>query len=74
MIGVTAAASAGIYLGRGYIDPGLSMPVMLGVLGGSLLGAKLLVKAKVSTLRIVFALVIAALGVEMIYSSVMGKL
>ncbi len=74
MIGVTAAASAGIYLSRGYIDPGLSMPVMLGVLGGSLLGAKLLVRAKVATLRVIFALVIAALGVEMIYSSVMGKL
>ena len=40
MIGVTAAASAGIYLNRGYIDPGLAMPVMLGVLGGSLIGAK----------------------------------
>jgi uncharacterized membrane protein YfcA len=32
MIGVTAAASAGVYLSRGYIDPGLAMPVMLGVL------------------------------------------
>ncbi len=38
MIGVTAAASAGIYLHRGYIDPGLAFPVMLGVLGGSLHG------------------------------------
>jgi uncharacterized membrane protein YfcA len=74
MIGVTAAASAGIYLSRGYIDPGLSMPVMLGVLAGSLLGSRLLVKAKVSTLRIVFSLVIAALGVEMIVNSVLGKL
>ncbi len=33
MIGVTAAASAGIYLHRGYIDPGIAMPVMLGVSG-----------------------------------------
>jgi len=74
MIGVTAAASAGIYLSRGYIDPGLSMPVMLGVLAGSLLGAKILVKAKVATLRIVFAIVIAALGVEMIYNSIVGRL
>ncbi len=40
MIGVTAAASAGIYLSRGYIDPGLAMPVMLGVLAGSLIGAR----------------------------------
>src|SRR2546427_8385768 len=38
MIGVTAAASAGVYLSRGYIDPGLAMPVMLGVLLGSLGG------------------------------------
>ena len=45
MIGVTAAASAGVYLGRGYIDPGIAMPVMLGVLAGSLLGAKVLVRA-----------------------------
>src|SRR6267142_211092 len=42
MIGVTAAASAGVYLNRGYIDPGLAMPVMLGVLVGSLAGARLL--------------------------------
>src|SRR6185503_9848400 len=34
MIGVTAAASAGVYLHRGYIDPLLAMPVMLGVLAG----------------------------------------
>ncbi len=70
MIGVTAAASAGVYLGRGYIDPGLAMPVMLGVLLGALLGAKVLVGARVKTLRIVFALVIAALGIEMIFYGV----
>ena len=35
MIGVTAAASAGVYLNRGYLDPGLAMPVMLGVLPGA---------------------------------------
>ena len=39
MIGVTAAASAGVYLSRGYIEPALALPVMLGVLGGSLVGA-----------------------------------
>ncbi len=66
MIGVTAAASAGIYLSRGYIDPGLAMPVMLGVLPGALAGTRVLVAAKVGTLRIIFALVIIALGLEMI--------
>jgi len=73
MIGVTAAASAGIYLARGYIDPGLSFPVMLGVLAGSLLGAKLLVQTHVTLLRTIFALVILALGVEMIVNGWLGK-
>jgi len=67
MIGVTAAAGAGIYLSRGYIDPGLAMPVMLGVLTGSLMGARVLAGAKVKVLRAVFSAVIAVLAVEMIY-------
>jgi uncharacterized protein len=74
MIGVTAAASAGIYISRGYIMPSLAMPVMLGVLGGSLIGSRILIRARVSTLRMIFALVIVVLGVEMIYSSLTGKL
>ncbi len=74
MIGVTAAASAGVYLGRGYIAPGLAAPVMLGVLAGSLLGARLLVRIAVPMLRVIFAIVIVALGVEMIYSGATGRL
>lgn len=73
MIGVTAAASAGVYLSRGYIDPGLSMPVMLGVLAGSLLGARLLVRVPTRQLRLLFAFVIAVLAVEMIYNSLTGR-
>jgi uncharacterized protein len=74
MIGVTAAASAGIYLRRGYIDPGLALPVMLGVLAGALLGARILPGAKVRTLRIVFGTVIAVLGVQMIFEGLRGRL
>jgi uncharacterized membrane protein YfcA len=74
MIGVTAAASASIYLTRGYIEPALAMPVTLGVLAGSLLGAKVLVRANVRSIRMVFALVIAVLGVEMIVNGITGKL
>lgn len=74
MIGVTAAASAGIYISRGYIVPSLAMPVMLGVLGGSLIGSRILIRARVSTLRVLFAVVIVALGIEMIYSSLTGRL
>lgn len=73
MIGVTAAASAGVYLNRGYVDPGLAMPVMLGVLAGSLLGARVLVRAQTRMLRIVFSLVIVLLGAEMIYNGLTGR-
>ena len=74
MIGVTAAASAGIYWSRGYIDPGLAMPVMLGVLTGSMLGARRLAGAKVRVLRVIFAVVVGSLALEMIYSGVTGQL
>jgi uncharacterized protein len=73
MIGVTAAASAGIYLSRGYIDPEIAMPVMLGVLVGSLLGARVLAGAQVRILRIVFSVVITFLAIEMIYNGFAGK-
>src|SRR5438128_1431296 len=74
MIGVTAAASAGVYLNRGYIDPGVAMPVMLGVLAGSLLGTQVLVKAQTRSLRLVSSLVIVLLGVEMIYEGLAGRI
>jgi uncharacterized protein len=73
MIGVTAAASAGIYLARGYIDPGLAMPVMLGVLGGALLGSRVLMRARAAVLRNVFRGVLLVLAAEMIYNGWAGK-
>src|SRR5215467_8682552 len=74
MIGVTAAASAGVYLHRGYVDPALSMPVMLGVLAGSYLGTKVLVKTRTRRLRLVFGAVIVVLGVEMLYKGISGRI
>jgi len=68
MIGVTAAASAGIYLKRGYIDPGLSMPVVLGVLIGAFIGSRFLFVVRTATLKLLFAIVILILAVEMIYN------
>jgi uncharacterized membrane protein YfcA len=73
MIGVTAAASAGIYLSRGFVEPGIAMPVMLGVLAGSLLGARHLIGARVRVLRWTFAIVVAVMAIEMIVTGV-GKL
>ena len=74
MIGVTAAASAGIYLRRGYIDPGLAMPVVLGVLLGSIVGARVLTKAKTPWLRTIFMGVIVVLALEMLYNGLTGKM
>jgi uncharacterized membrane protein YfcA len=74
MIGVTAAASAGVYLQRGYIDPGLAMPVMLGVLLGALAGARVLPKTRTAWLRVLFAIVVAVLAVEMIYHGLTGRI
>jgi uncharacterized protein len=74
MIGVTAAASAGVYLHRGYIDPGLSMPVMLGVLPGALWGARLMGGANVVVLRRLFAVVIFVLALEMLYNGWTGRI
>jgi hypothetical protein len=74
MIGVTAAASAGVYLSRGYVDPGLAMPVMLGVLAGSLFGTRILVKAETKSLRLVFSLVILVLGLQMLYKGLWGHI
>lgn len=74
MIGVTAAASAGIYLSRGYIVPSLAWPVMLGVLFGSLVGARTLSRVNVSSVRLAFVVVIAALGIEMIFNGATGRL
>jgi uncharacterized membrane protein YfcA len=75
MIGVTAAASAVVYLQRGYIHPGLAMPVVVGVLIGAVSGSKILVKATSSTwLRWVFAIVITLIAIQMIYNGIAGKI
>ena len=74
MMGVTAAASAGIYLAKGYVDPAIAMPVTLGVLAGSLIGSQVLVQAPVKPLKVVFSMVIVTLGLEMIFNGFTGRI
>jgi uncharacterized membrane protein YfcA len=74
MMGVTAAASAGVYLSKGYINPEIAMPVTLGVLLGSVLGSKILVRAPVPILKVIFSVVIVALGFEMIFSGLTRRI
>ena len=64
MIGVTAAASAGIYLGRGDVDPTIAVPVALGVLAGATVGARLLPRLSNRRVRLIFLPVLVVIGLE----------
>ncbi len=66
MIGVTAAASAGIYLSRGDVDPVVAAPVALGVLAGAVVGARVMPRLSNQQARLVFLPVLVVIGVEMI--------
>jgi uncharacterized membrane protein YfcA len=74
MMGVTAAASAVVYLHRGQIDPGIAMPVAVGVLLGATIGSKILMRVKADRLKLVFAVVVTFLALQMIYNGYMGRL
>jgi hypothetical protein len=74
MIGVTGVASAAIYIKRGYIHPVIALPVMLGVLAGSMTGARLLSRLPVKFLRRMFAGIVAVIAVQMIVEGIRGKL
>ncbi|HKV75458.1 MAG TPA: sulfite exporter TauE/SafE family protein [Gemmatimonadales bacterium] len=74
MIGVTGAASAGVYLSRGYIEPTLAFPTTIGVLAGALVGARLLTLARTRALRLLFTTVIVLLAIEMLYKGIKGAM
>ncbi len=69
MIGVTAAASAGIYFARGDVNPLIVAPVALGILLGAAIGARLLLKTRNPTIRKAFSVVLALTALEMILSA-----
>ena len=66
MIGVTAAASAGVYFARGQIDPIIAAPVAIGILVGATLGSKVLGKITSKTVRLIFVVVLVAISFEML--------
>jgi uncharacterized protein len=72
MIGVTAAASAGVYFARGQVDPIIAAPVAIGVLAGSLVGSRVLGRMQGATVRWLFVVVLAVICVEMIQRGVTG--
>lgn len=72
MMGVTACASAVVYIQRGNIVPGIACPVMIGVLLGALTGARLLKRLDVRLLRKIFAFAVFAVAANMIYMGLTG--
>jgi len=72
MIGMTAAASAGIYFSSGYINPEICFPVLLGVLLGAIVGSKVLIYEKPRRLRMIFVFIIFLLALQMIYNGILG--
>lgn len=72
MIGVTAATSAGVYFFRGDINPYLTAPVALGVLLGTQVGTRVLVRLSGSRLKQVFVLLLVFLAIQMIWKGAGG--
>ena len=72
MMGVTACASAVVYVQRGNITPGIACPVLIGVLFGALTGARLLKRLDVRLLRKIFAFAVFAVAINMMYMALTG--
>lgn len=73
MMGVTACASAVVYVQRGNIEPGIACPVMIGVLLGALTGARLLKRMDVKVLRQIFCVAITLVAFDMIWQGFAGE-
>jgi uncharacterized membrane protein YfcA len=72
MIGVTAAASAGIYFSRGDIDPFVAAPVAVGVLLGAAIGSRWLSRLRGSTVRGIFVVVLLWVAAQMLLRGILG--
>lgn len=72
MIGVTAAASALVYIRNGFCDGFVTAPVVLGTLVGSFVGALVAIKVKGVVLKRVFIVILLILGIRMLASGVAG--
>lgn len=69
MVGITAAASAGVYFARGDVHPLIATPVAVGVLVGANLGTRLMAHMRNTTLRKAFLPVLLYLALSMLLRS-----
>jgi uncharacterized membrane protein YfcA len=72
MIGVTAAASAFLYYGRGDVRPGVTASAVLGVLVGSSVGAAISPRIRGASIRKLFAAMLGLVAVQMLYRAIAG--
>ena len=70
MIGVTAATSAAIFYGRGYMDPHWVVPAALGILAGARLGPRLATRMSARALSVTFQVVLSIFGLLMLLKAV----
>ena len=66
MIGVTAAASAGVYFMRGSIVTEVAGPVAFGSVLGAMAGARILLIVSNDKLRLLFVVILVVLGIQML--------
>ena len=74
IIGITAAVGSGVYFQQGFINPLVTLPVVVGVFFGALLGARLMPKLPVKPLRALFSVIIVILALEMIFRALGGDI
>jgi len=72
MMGVTGAASAGVFFLRGDIDPKIAGPVALGVLAGATIGARIMKRMKNKTIRKIFIPFLVYIALQMMYKGVIA--
>lgn len=73
MIGVTAAASASLYLTKGYVNPTVTFPVMIGVLMGAFIGAKMITRVHTKLLRHLFTIFVIIISLQMVYHGIVSR-
>lgn len=72
MIGVTAAASAGVYFSRGQVDPFIAAPVAIGVLSGALIGSRMLTRIENKLVRRLFVIALLVISLQMLVKGIHG--
>lgn len=72
IIGTTACASAGTFLHLGYVSPSIAMPLIPGVVIGSMLGAKLVMTINIQKIKYLFSFLVLIIALQMLFHGIRG--